>query len=65
MSKAALQNKELPRMMRNSNILLLYQTSVAFLGLVLASIGLVTIGILFDLQESRDRRRPGINLKEL
>ncbi len=52
-------------MVRNQNILFLYQMFVAFLTVTLASVGFVTAWTFFYLQDSGDRRRPGINLKEL
>ena len=52
-------------MIRNPNILFVYQTFAAFLALILASVGFATVWILFYLQDSGDRRGPGINLREL
>ncbi len=52
-------------MVRNPNILFLYQTFVAFLALIFASVSFVTVSMLFYLQGSGDRRAPAINLREL
>lgn len=52
-------------MVRNPNILLVYQTFAAFLALTLASVGFATVWIMFYLQGSGDRRGLGINLREL
>ncbi len=52
-------------MARNQHTLFRYQAFVAFWMLTLVSIGFVTAWALFYLQEPRDERRPGINLKEL
>jgi hypothetical protein len=50
---------------RNSNILILYKTFVAFLALALAIVGFVTAWTFFHLQDSADSRAPGINLREI
>ncbi len=52
-------------MARNLNLLFLYQTFVAFLALTFVSIGFATAWAIFLLQEPRDRKGPGFNLKEL
>ena len=52
-------------MARNPNVLFLYQAFVAFCIVTFVSMGLVTALALFYLQESRDSRRPGIDLKKL
>ena len=65
MSKVASANKEAACMSRNPNLLLLYQTLVAFLAMAFLAMSIATAWTLFYLQEPRDRRGPGINLKEL
>ncbi len=65
MAKVGDQDKEAPRMARNPNILLLYQAFVAFLSLALASLGFAMAWTFLYLQDSRDRSRPGINVREL
>ncbi len=52
-------------MTRNPDILFFYQTFAAFLALIFVAVGFMTAWGFFYLQEFRDRRRPGINLKEL
>jgi hypothetical protein len=55
-------------MARNLNVLFLFQMSVAFWMLLFVSVGFVAVcavWALFYLQESRDRKRPGISLREL
>ncbi len=52
-------------MVRNPNILFLYQAFVAFLGLALACVGFVTAWTFFCLRDSRELRGPGLNLKDL
>ncbi len=65
MSETAMQIKEAPDMVRNPNILFLYQAFLAFLAVTLASVGFVTAWMLLYLQGSGERRGPGINLREL
>ena len=52
-------------MARNPSLLFLYQTFVACLALTLASIGFATAWAIFLLQEPKDSKRPGFNLREL
>lgn len=52
-------------MARNPNSLFLYQALIAFWILTFVSMGFVFVWALFYLQEPKDRKRPGINLKEI
>ena len=52
-------------MARNPNTLFLYQAFVAFCIAIFVFMSFVTALALFYLQESKDSRKPGINLKEL
>ncbi len=52
-------------MVRNPNILFLYQTFAAFVALVFASVGFVMAWMLLYMQSTGGGRGPGINLREL
>lgn len=52
-------------MTRNQNILFLYQILVASWMMSCLSLSFVLAWALFDLQETKAIRRPGINLKAL
>jgi hypothetical protein len=52
-------------MTRIPNTLFHFQTFVVFCMLTLVHLFFVTAWILICMQESRDDRRPGFNLKEL
>jgi hypothetical protein len=49
----------------NYHSLFLYQTIVALWTLTFVSIGFVITWTLIQFQEPKDRKRPGINIKEL
>ena len=52
-------------MERNLNILFFFQIFVALCVLMYVSLGFVMTWLLFYLQVSKDKKRPGINIKEL
>lgn len=55
-------------MMQNTNTLFPHQVFAAFfwvLTLIVVSVGFVTAWVLLYMQEPRDGRRPGFNLKEI
>lgn len=58
-------DEEVPRMEKNVNGLILYQTIISFTLLQLVSAGLFLTWALGYLQIINDRKRPGINIKEL
>ncbi len=52
-------------MARNSNILFLYHLVITICLLVFVSLGFLVVWTLFLLQEPREGRRPGIDIREL
>lgn len=52
-------------MARSPNIQFLYQVILIIWTLILVSMGIILVWALFNLQEPNNRKRPGINLKEI
>jgi hypothetical protein len=52
-------------MPRSPNIQFLYQIILAIWTLTFVSMGLILVWTLINLQEPKNRKRPGINIKEI